>query len=544
MDGVNADTFTHIVVGAGCAGCIVAARIAENDNFNVLLIEAGPDYDPAKSLVPHGVQDARKVPMKGQSEVFDPRLDWNVIVDVPEGQPMVVPQAKIMGGGSSINGGTALRNTEADCKEWVELGNGAWNYDAVCHVYQSLENDEVRGTKGAHPITRTTPEEANKIQAAFVEAALSAGFDPVLDFNAPGAEGVGPSPVCRQGDVRVSASNTFIDPIRGKGNITILTETHVDKVAFSGCRATGVVLIDGRTVSASKEVIVCAGTFFSPAILQRSGIGPSDLLSELGIPTVADLPVGNNLCDHVCIPLVAKPRAGAYEPGDYSLQMQARWSSSLHPGSTDFQMVCFSYLNAPPAGDGTQGRSLSGTAVGHVAGIGCNVNKPTSLGSVRIKSTDAAEAPRIAPNYLQTDHDRRAAREIVRKVYGIITSDAMQRVLHRPDGLDNSILESDDRLDRWIQCQFSTTYHFSGTCRMAPVANGGVVDQSGRVHGVESLRVCDASIIPTTPAANTMWTTMMFAQRIGVAVKDGQDVSSLSEAGRMEDTRPQIPTMS
>ncbi|RAO74292.1 uncharacterized protein BHQ10_010304 [Talaromyces amestolkiae] len=522
--------FTHIVVGAGSAGCVVTARIAENQNFNVLLIEAGPDYDPAKQSLPLGVQNARRVPMKGQSEVFDPRLDWNLVVDIPGGRSMLVPQGKVMGGGSSINGGTALRSTSADSTEWVELGNDRWDFESVYHVYQSMEEDEVRGTRGPCPIVRTPVEEVGKIQNAFLEGAATSGFRQILDFNAPGAEGVGPSPVCRRGDRRISASNTFIDPIRDQNNLTILTTAQVERVIFSGKRATGVVLIDGRKIFASKEIIVSAGPIFSPAILQRSGVGPSALLHSLGLTTVADLPVGKNLSDHLCIPIMAKPRKGAYEEDDYSLQMQARWSSSLHPGTTDLQIICFSYLYAQAPDPQVQHRGLSGTATGHVAGIGCNLNKPTSLGTVTIKSKDSWEAPLVAPNYLQTDHDRKIAREIVRKAYRIMTSSAMQTVLEQPIGLDDTILDSDQLLDRWIDSQYSTTYHFCGTCRMAAREKGGVVDQSGRVYGVQGLRVCDSSVIPTAPAANNMWPTMMFAQRIGLSIRDGTDVAILHQS--------------
>lgn len=170
-------TFTHIVVGARSADCIVPARIAENPNFDVLLIEAGPDCNYTSSEVPIGIQDARRVPMKGQLEIFDQQLDWNLVVNLPNSQSMVVPQAKIVGAGSSIDRGTALQNTEADCKEWVQLGNEAWNYESVGKVYKSLEDDKVRRTHGPHPITRTTPDEAGQIQNAFVEGAKSYSFD-------------------------------------------------------------------------------------------------------------------------------------------------------------------------------------------------------------------------------------------------------------------------------------------------------------------------------------------------------------------------------
>ena len=516
--------YSHIVIGAGSAGCVVASRIAERRDFDVLLIEPGPDCRLGTDKIPIGVQDSRRVPMKGQSEIYDPRIDWNVSVQLPDGGSMIVPQAKIMGGGSSINGGTALRSTLADSREWVEHGNDAWDFDSVYTVYQDLENDRLRGTCGPHPIYRTAPEDAGVIQKAFVTGAVEVGLSYVLDLNETGAEGVGPSPVCRQGNRRVSAANTFIDPIRDLPNLTIAADSQVDKVLFQGNRVCGVEFICGKKFSATQEVIVCAGAIFSPAILQRSGLGPSALLEHLDIPMISDLPVGNNLSDHPCIPIVARPKDGAYKKGDFSLQMQARWSSSLRPGAIDLQMVCFSYLFAQTPDSRVHQRTLAGTATGHVAGIGCNINKPTSLGRVEILSKDGREYPIVRPDYLQTEFDRKSAREVVRRAYMVIMSAPMQEVLEPPQTLTPDVVDNDDLLDQYITSQLSTTYHFCGSCRMAAKEKGGVVDQSGRVYGVSGLRIADASIIPTVPASNTMWTTMMFAERIGRSIRDGQDV--------------------
>lgn len=529
---MQADQFTHIVVGAGSAGCLVARRVAENRAFNVLLIEAGPDVDasPASAFsVPHGVHDARRVPMAGQSAIFDPKIDWNLEVDVPGGGQMIVPQAKVMGGGSSINGGTFLRHTEADSREWVALGNDGWDFDSSLAVYEGLEDDPLQGTRGPHPIARASMDEAGKIQAAFVDGATSCGLQRIQDVKATGAEGVGPAPVCRRGSTRVSAADTFIGPARSFPNLTILTNSLVDRVLFRDCKAVTVVLANCHKIHATHEVILSAGAIFSPAILQRSGIGPTEVLRRHGIAPLVDLPVGLNLSDHPCIPLVARPRPGAYTDTDYSLQMQARWSSSLNPGAIDLQMVCFSYLFAQPtdpsASQGGQPqRSLGGTETGHVAGIGCNINKPTSLGMVEIRSRDPNQMPQVRPNYLSTPHDRALAREVVRTAYAVLTSPAMQTVLTAPLGITSQVVADDVMLDGYIQAQYSTTYHFCGSCRMTDREKGGVVDQSGRVYGVKGLRVADASVLPTVPAANTMASCMLVGERVGRSVCDGRSV--------------------
>lgn len=530
-------TYTHIVVGAGTAGSIVASRVSENQSFNVLLVEAGPDYHPpseSNKCLRAALQDARRVPMKGQTDQYHSQIDWNVQVQVSDFASMIVPQAKVVGGGSSINGGTALRSTPADSEEWVAYGNPAWSFEEVLPVYRSLEDDRDgdagSGTGSRHPLTRARVAELGKIQQAFVEGTSKCGFDFVDNLNATSVEGVGCSPCCRKGNVRVSLANTFIDPIRGRRNLSIITDKIGNRITFNGGRATGIEFADGHRIYASREVILCAGAIFSPAILQRSGIGPQKELARIGIDCITDLPVGANLSDHPCIPLMARPRPGAYNADDYSLQCTARWSSKLRPKGVDLQLVCFSYLFTEAHSAADTQRTLAGNATGHVAGIGCNVNRPDSLGSVMIRSADVIDQPVVSPNYLQSPIDKALAREVVRRGYGVITSPAMQSILELPIGIDQEIIASNERLDQYVQKQLTSTYHFCGTCRMASRGKGGVVDQSGRVYEVQSLRVADASVIPTVPASNTMWTTAMFAERIGSSVRDGLDVGGEKRA--------------
>jgi choline dehydrogenase len=207
------------------------------------------------------------------------------------------------------------------------MGNDDWDFDSVCHLYQSLENDEVRGTRGPHLIVRASEHELGKIQKAFLTGVYQCGFPLVLDLNASIAEGAGPSPVYRRGDDRVSAAKTFIDPTRHFPNLEILSESLVDRITFSNNRAAGILLANKRHILATHEVILSTGAILSPAILQRSGIGRSQLLHRHGITSVIDLPIGLYAHDHPCIPTVAKQRPGSYEKDDYSLRCHGRWSS-------------------------------------------------------------------------------------------------------------------------------------------------------------------------------------------------------------------------
>lgn len=529
------EPFTHIVVGGGTAGSIVASRISEIPLFRVLLIEAGPDYHPRNSSnarLRASIEDARRVPMKGQTDSYIADIDWNVEVRMTNSATVTVPQAKVLGGGSSINGGTALRSTRADSDEWVALGNSAWAFEEVLPMYQALESTQVdlsRADSAArHPLACATIGELGQIQHSFIQGATHYGLDFIEDMNTTGCEGVGYSPVCRVGHKRVSLANTFIDGIRSRDNLIVMTDRTVNRLLFTRgkAQANGIELADGTQFHATAEVILCAGAIFSPAILQRSGIGPRGDLIALGISPMVDLPVGAHLSDHPCIPIMTRPRVGAYKTGDYSLQCNARWSSQLGPNAIDLQLVCFSYLYTQPDPSKRFQRSLAGESPGHVAGIGCNVNKPRSLGSVMIKSSDAYIHPTIEPNYLQSTVDRALAREVVRKGFQVITSPEMQKTLEPPIDIDHDIISTDEKLDQYISDHLTSTYHFCGSCRMANRVDGGVVDSSGRVYGVNGLRVVDASIIPTIPACNTMWPTAMFAERIGSSIRDGHEVGS------------------
>lgn len=532
----DSSSFDHVVIGGGTAGCVVAARLTEDPDRRVLLIEAGVDY---LASTPPGVLDAVYVPMRGHAPEFDPQHDWGLNVRSGGDSSIAVPQAKLIGGGSAINGMIALRGATADYAEWSALGNPKWSWEEVAGTFCAMEDDAaahedpfgglptpgVHGEGGAVHIERFADGELAPLQAAFVEASIAQGVDHTWDLNAPDAHGVGPVPMTRRGPRRLSTAETHLLAARERPNLVVRDRTTVARVVFEGTRATGVVLDDGTAVRAG-EVVLTAGAILTPALLQRSGVGPADVLADLGVDTVVELPVGENLGDHFSIPLMAPPAEGAWSPKDYSLQAVVRTSTSVQPGSLDAQLTMFSYLNVRTTVEGT--RSLAGSSGGgvdNVAGIGCVLNKPRSTGRVRAVSTDPAELPHVDPNYLAEAVDREAIREIVRLGWSVIRSEPLASKLGPPIGMDDELVADDARLDAAIEQRTASGYHFTGTCLMAPVERGGVVDQEGLVHGTQGLRVADASVVPTTPAANSMLTTIMVAERISQAITGRTGIS-------------------
>ena len=334
------------------------------------------------------------------------------------GAGISVPQAKLIGGGGAINGGIALRGALADYEEWVAFGNPRWSWDQVLPFFKKIENDaapgeDIHGHDGPIPISRATDEELAPLQAAFIESAQATGAPYVWDLNAPNAHGVGPVPQTRIGGRRVSTAESHLDPARNRPNLTVRGNSLVSRVLFDDWTV-GVELADGTVIDAG-EVIVSAGAILTPAILQRSGVGPAELIKSLGTDLVVDLPVGEILGDHFSIPLMAVPKPGVWDENQFSLQTAYRMSTRAQPDSLDGQLTMFTYLNARTTGEGSRG--IAGEATGdieNVAGIGCVLNKPRSLGTVRISTMDPAVLPDVDPNYLDDQVDREAIRELAR----------------------------------------------------------------------------------------------------------------------------------
>lgn len=492
----TADT---IVVGAGSAGCVLAARLSENPGRRVLLLEAGPDFADAAGLPP----DLRSANHPTHA------LDWGYASEPGAlGRPIALPRARVVGGCSATNAAFALRGNPSDYDRWRDVGNPGWGWDDVLPFFRRLENDldfgdagyPWHGHDGPIAVRRYPALERTPVQHAFLEACLKAGFGEAPDHNRPGAVGAGPLPVNAVSGLRQSCALTYLAAARSRPNLTIRADVPVDLVTTSGGRATGVRLAGGETIAAG-EVVVCAGAYGSPALLLRSGIGPAEHLTSLGIQVVADLAgVGKDLADHPMFPVVFDTPHPPL-PGLPSFQaMLTVASSRADAGTLDLQV--FPYFTSPAKRGHVPTFALLVTAM-----------QPRSRGSVCLRSADPADPPRIDAGLLADEADIAVLAE------GI----AIARTVAATPCLDSLVVaerypgEGDAGRDlrRAIVAATSTCFHPASTCRMGPPADpGAVVDAAGRVHGPEALYVADASVMPALPAANTNLPTIMLAERI------------------------------
>jgi choline dehydrogenase len=516
----KAKGYDYIIVGAGSAGCVLAARLTEDPAARVLLLEAG------------GPDTAREIHIPAAfSKLFKTEVDWNYSTE-PEpflnNRKLYWPRGKVLGGSSSINAMIYIRGSAMDYDRWKDLGNEGWGFTDVLPYFKKSENHE-RGAGEFHgtggPLNVADLGLVNPLTRAFIAGAQEIGIRAIADFNGATQDGVGLYEVTQKNGQRHSAADAYLRTALARPNLTVTSGALATRVLIENSHATGVAFLqDGaeRQIRATGEVILAGGTVNSPQLLMLSGIGPADQLSRVGIPAVHDLPgVGANLQDHPMVSvgyLCTKPvsldgaetlanllRYLIFKKGPLTSNVAEAGlfaSSRKDLKAPDTQLL---FGPAYYRGHGLMRRKE------HCFGFGPTLITPDSRGSISLRSANPLDAPAIRANYLSTDADMRTMIEGVRLSRRIAHTRAFDP--YRGQELHpGANATSDADIAEFLRNEVETLYHPVGTCKMGndPLA---VVDSHLRVHGIARLRVVDASVMPTIPAGNTNAPTVMIAEK-------------------------------
>jgi len=500
-----------IVVGAGTAGCVAAARLAEDPARSVLLLEAGPDYPDL-----HTLPDDLKIGYTRDAEVKGAPHNWALeAVMTPERGVIHVAQGKVVGGSGAINGQTYLRGLPEDYDLWASWGNPEWSYLNVLPYFRKLETDadvqdDFHGSEGPIPILRRLGEDRPPIQQALYGGARALGFPDDPDLNGPNTGGVGSAPMNNPEGIRMSTAITHLNPARHRLNLTVRGNAYTRRVVFDGKRAVGVEVESGGeifTVEAN-EVVLSAGGVRSPHLLLLSGVGPAEQLKEFGVPLVHDLPgVGKNLRNHPNAALSLKLREGVRVEADNIFQRTiVRFTSEGSDDPNDMNlMISAQYL--PISGEEIPEGTIR---------LACSLQLPASFGEVRLSTADPDVQPYFEYRYLSDPWDRQRMRDGIRLCLRLAETPAFQEIVTGRIQPSDADLASDEALDAWLVRNLGTARHISGTCKIGPSTDPmAVVDQYLRVHGLEGIRVADTSVVPQVPRANTNATAAMVGERAG-----------------------------
>ena len=519
--------YDFIVIGAGSAGSVVAARLSENPDLKVLLLEAGgTDRHPLYHLPAGFAKMTKGIGSWGWDTVPQRHMQNKVFR---------YTQAKVLGGGSAINAQVYTRGNAQDYDDWRQMGCAGWGYDDVLPYFRKAEDndtfdDRYHGKGG--PLGVSQPIAPLPICEAYFEAAAALGIPRNTDINGEVQDGVCYYQLTQRNARRSSAAMAYITPNRGRKNLTVRTGAQVRRLIVENGRAKGVELIDGTRLVADCEVIMSSGAIGTPRLLQLSGVGPADDLDRLGIDVVLDQPqVGANLQDHLdlyCISELsgpfsydryARPHWAAAAGLQYLFQRKGPVASSL------FETGGFWYADQDARSPDIQFHLGLGTGIEHgVASMpqgGVTLNschlRPRSRGTIRLQSADPAKAPLIDPNYLQDPLDREMTIRGLKLTQEIMAQAPLKKYV-LAERLPGPDVKTDDDYFNFICTHSKTSHHCAGTCRMGPDPDA-VVDIRLRFNGIEGLRVVDNAIMPTVISSNTNAVAIMIGEKAADMIK-------------------------